>query len=668
MLSLLIFLFSPPPGCSPPVLAYRSGSESCWVQFQTPSKKLCIDHHSWIRWLKTPEPGWICENPLIPSKVYTYLSNSPDEESPSKSLHFIQTRPQVGHQKPRSYLLKFLFKFLQKTEQIREKFSYTLSNHDPFGIFRSLILNEKGGKDFLSLLRILGFVHLSSATGIHIYAALKAWNRTLFFLCQVFSIPIRIGIRIGYWSGFLLSLILWLLSGARMGMLRPALVIGLKNLALLCGFRWARFTPLILVLVLELIFHSEEYSGRWIYALAVGGGLYWCDSFKSVHLGLAIGSWISVAIWEAWEAGSISLATPILSLTTLPIYCSFLYPVLVALLFGNLFHPLGQFLCNLVHPLNHLLFQLSMHEGNLWIVPRWAILLGLGLSGVWVFFLKNLSKKIKLSLIIFVLIFYMTQFKWNRTRILKIEHTAKKVEQLDVGQGDSALVVSDHHIGLIDTGSAHSMREAAWFKLFSQRQITRINWIGLTHLDEDHVGGLLSLARLIPIDCVATSRQELQSPRGILLQKKLRTFRVPLQDWEAGCVPYPTYSPPILSHARKTRNQNMSAIWIPLGKKGFYLSAGDADVTQEKKMGLWAAHLSQNLTGLRILKISHHGSRFSTSEEWLQLIRPTQAWISVGLGNRYGHPTHATLERLKKAKITVLRTDLDGVIAAGKEK
>ena len=63
-----------------------------------------------------------------------------------------------------------------------------------------------------------------------------------------------------------------------------------------------------------------------------------------------------------------------------------------------------------------------------------------------------------------------------------------------------------------------------------------------------------------------------------------------------------------------------------------------------------------------VLKVGHHGSKFSSSEEFLRAVKPALAVISVGKKNRYGHPTPEALERLQAAGARILRTDEDGDI------
>ena len=110
----------------------------------------------------------------------------------------------------------------------------------------------------------------------------------------------------------------------------------------------------------------------------------------------------------------------------------------------------------------------------------------------------------------------------------------------------------------------------------------------------------------------------------------------------------------------------MSAFFIPLRGSGFYLSAGDATETDELKIADWVGTQSaaQSLApgSPRILKISHHGSKTSTSQKWLNEINPTEAWISVGVGNHYGHPAPVVLGLLAKDGIPTRRTDISGAL------
>lgn len=106
----------------------------------------------------------------------------------------------------------------------------------------------------------------------------------------------------------------------------------------------------------------------------------------------------------------------------------------------------------------------------------------------------------------------------------------------------------------------------------------------------------------------------------------------------------------------------MSAILVPIGEHGYYLSPGDADTAAEKRIADWVTRIMPHTRGPRILKVAHHGSRTSDSPSFLTRLRPTEAWISVGTGNRYGHPAVEVLRDLEAHGIPVRRTDRDGGI------
>jgi competence protein ComEC len=240
-----------------------------------------------------------------------------------------------------------------------------------------------------------------------------------------------------------------------------------------------------------------------------------------------------------------------------------------------------------------------------------------------------------------------------------------RVEQLDVGQGDAALVRLDlttgRSAGLIDAGPPHALSPADWIGILVDRGLTRLDWTALTHLDEDHAGGLRAIADWIPIGCAATASGQLGNERGESWQAWLGLRGVALRPWDGGCAPLEVLPPDPRDH--RLQNGAMSTVFLPLRGGGFYLNAGDGDAADERRAIPWFRAVAGRTTpGPRVLKISHHGSRFSSDPAFLRAVAPTEAWISVGLSNTYGHPTYSVLERLRELGIPVRRTDLGGVI------
>jgi hypothetical protein len=356
------------------------------------------------------------------------------------------------------------------------------------------------------MFRRLGFVHLLSSTGIHLYACIAVWDRMIQGFCILFGIPVRKGLWISRASSFVLCFCIWILTGARLGMLRPALVILAKYLAQFMGFSWKKSSPLLLALVLDSLvgfirsWQGHDFSisqGRWIYALAVGGGLYWHSCFRSTHLGLAVGSWALVALWEVWEIGTLSLATPLLSLVTLPLVCTWIYPgILLSLgIYFLGFHHLGVSLIEILSEiLNSAIFfltQLVMLPWNLWIIPRNSFLISIVFASIAITLRLSLKLSRRHTLLAYCT-FLTSLFAFRAFVSLSSVSTAKeleahRIEQLDVGQGDAALVQSGKN-GLIDTGSQKALRDDQWIQILAQQKIQKLDWVALTHLDEDHSG------------------------------------------------------------------------------------------------------------------------------------------------------------------------------------
>ncbi len=689
-------------------LAHRSGRESCWASFHlNDQKRLCLSHAVWMKWLQARNPDLISAAKASGSwKSSSVPQNFSDHSGPKKVFltQYVQEFLQ-----PSSSGARWGAWARQQVERIRERSSELLAPVDRLGIVRSLFLNEATSGGALPIFRRVGFVHLVTASGIHLYAVLSWTQAVMFYVSLVGRVPVSIGLRFSRFLSFGLCIFIWILAGARLGLLRPAVVILLRSVARQQGVKWRSGSPLVIVLSLDLLVSlmrgesagGPGVSGRWIYALAVGGGIFWHDSMLSGrskadqrenwfvklggHVGLALGSWVLVAVVEIWETGLVSVATPFLSLVTLPWVCLVIYPsIFVGLLF--VWAGWGDFgkwiLCRACQSLEFcvvLLNEWVLVPGNLWMVSRWGILAAVILA-TFIFVLAHRRRvRLQLALALAVGICVFRFFSNDDGETLRAQ-AADRVVQLDVGQGDSTLVLGQT-AGLIDAGSEFSLAWDDWIKVFAKARVSELSWVALTHLDEDHAGGLLRVSKIIPIRCVATAREQLASPRGHRLSERLAEAGLRLESWEGGCVPVPTLGPDpkVAGHSRHG-NENMSAVWVPLRSGGFYLSAGDADQQDEIRIGHWARERYQRLedhswkafphhkAGMtrapRLLKVSHHGSRYSTSDEFLNFLNPTEVWISAGQGNRYGHPSVQTLDLLSRRRLRIRRTDHEGSISS----
>ncbi|MFZ9595117.1 MAG: ComEC/Rec2 family competence protein [Bdellovibrionia bacterium] len=735
-----------PPRCTPLQFAQRTGKKSCWARFQvSPNEVLCVSQSEWIKHLdllqRTVHPSPLCTPSGSIARVVAPGVNDFQTTSPKKILYQQMASPSARMKTPSPIRLK-LERILLRIERIREGLSSRWSTLDSYGIFRSLFLHEKVPDSPLTLLKKLGFVHLASVSGIHLYALASFWDPVFRFVFRSFQGPTQWGIRFSRLFCVSLGLLIAGLSGFRMGLIRPTLILLLRSLAAQLGFAWARGSPLGVALVLDLIFEmlilgfTAPHSGRMVYLLAVGGGLLWIRRWQNAHVSLAVGSWCAVALYDAWETSGFALFTPFISLLCLPFLCFLVFPI-VAL--GILLQLLGAESLGMacyhgvqggLHFFMQGMMRVAFLPGNLWIVPRSVLGMAafcataisfLSLLRLWspalTRFVLLISTLTTITRLLLGAVLPTQIFPgWNSSLSLSPSSwlspwkaspstpappaRAQAVYQLDVGQGDSALVLahsprtSAHEKGLgpwgenqwgglIDTGSFHALSDERWIDLLSEHHLHEIDWIALSHLDEDHAGGVFRLARLLPIGCVVAPQPEQTTPRGKRLQALLQQMKIPLFSFPTDpsasthpCLPYPSLqvSLPARSPKRKkvTRaptsplrpraNEHMGALLIPLKKGGFYLNAGDAPIASERQMLPWLKSKTSFQDSPRILKISHHGSKTSSDPLFLQAVNPTEAWISVGLGNRFHHPHSRVVERLKDLAIPIRRTDHQGWI------
>lgn len=690
--------------CFGQTLSIRNGTEFCWARFQrSDGTRVCVTRAAWKEWLKQASARSAQCMRLSGPRPSSWLRNDEADE-PKRVIWTYRVDVDASHEPGGVLPLAWV---IHRIERWRERISAQLASRDRMGVLRRLFLDERhrpgasGQPPWKSearhspdgFLRMLGFVHLYSASGIHLYAAAYAVERILFWA----GAPVRFH-WLCRWLAGLVWLVLWMLNGLRAGMLRPVIVVCLRSSALALGVRWTLFSPLILALAVDLAVASVYAwrgdagawaPGRWHYALAVGGGLVaW--SYSRSHWMLAWGSWLPTAFLDLFHMRLVALATPVLSFLTIPVFSAVVYPIgLLALVLPE---PAASVVWSSLAWISEqsvgVSSWLSLRCASLWgVYPSQsagnALVLVVLISGLVAAFCVQALRAPRFRRYqkrAFACLAALVLAKGSVAAIARVESASARVspvaataQQLDVGQGDAALIAgvdarsAQRRFGMIDVGSAWVFAPEGWVQLLVRKGVRSLDWVALSHLDEDHAGALRILSIILPINCVATAREEWRSRRGeglagFLSQKKIRTSVLP------GCFPYRSFSfkpsaKPVAVVRDSNGNEAMSAFVVPLPGRVFYVNAGDASARAERK---WAPVIASAVIGARrlILKVSHHGSRHSTHSNWLQALKPDEAWVSSGLGNRYGHPSADALSRLYDAGIRVRRTDREGGLSS----
>ena len=240
---------------------------------------------------------------------------------------------------------------------------------------------------------------------------------------------------------------------------------------------------------------------------------------------------------------------------------------------------------------------------------------------------------------------------------------------IDVGQGDSILLVTPykHQTILIDTGGNISYKVEEWKKrkeeysiskdtlitLMRKIGIKKIDYLILTHGDYDHMGEAINLVENFKVEKVIFNCGEYneleQELIKVLDKKKIKYY---------SCIKELNIDNNKLYFLNNkdygNENDNSSVIYTELNNHKF-LFMGDAGVEVEEDL-----IEKYNLKDIDILKVGHHGSKTSSSKNFIDSINPKYSIISVGKNNRYGHPNDSVLDNLVDSKI--YRTDQDGSI------
>ncbi len=248
---------------------------------------------------------------------------------------------------------------------------------------------------------------------------------------------------------------------------------------------------------------------------------------------------------------------------------------------------------------------------------------------------------------------------------------------IDVGQGDSIFIKLPYHQGtyLIDTGGIVPFGKEEWQEknrnfevgkdvvtpFIKSKGISSIDKLILTHGDYDHIGGAKSVIESINVKEILLPKGKEQSELEEEIinfgkQKNITTnFVSEGLGWKIGTSQFQILSPP-KEMGGVDKNNGSIVIFAKIGGLS-WLFTGDMEEEMEKKVIEKYPSLQ-----IDILKVGHHGSKSSTSEELLKQIQPEMAIISVGEKNRYGHPKQEVLTRLQKHSVQILRTDQHGAI------
>lgn len=545
------------------------------------------------------------------------------------------------------------------------------------GLLPALVVGDTSGLPHrvVDEFRAAGTAHLLAVSGANLAIVGVA---TLLLLRTL-----RLGPRLCAAGAGLTLLGFVVLAGPEPSVLRAAVMGGVGLLALVVGRERAAL-PALAISVIVLVLHDPMMATSFGFALSVlatGGLVLLATRWTRTMTGRGVPRMIAEAVAVpaaahlvtapviAGMSGQISLTAVAANLLAAPVVAPATVLGLLVALVAGILPWLGEALAWLAAPELYWMIQVARHAAAIpggsmqWPTGWWGGAL-LALVLVAVVLLVRL-KRVR-ALIIAVALGLLVVVVPGRMLAPGWPPAGWSTVACDVGQGDAVVLATGEpgRAVLVDTGPDPGAVAGCLDRL----GVSRIPLVILTHLHADHVGGLSGVLDDQEVGAVAVGSGRLPVWAWRDVRTQAARSEVPVSWLSAGQqLDWPGLRIEVLGprhvdtrqegEASGTEINNGSLVLRATTGGGRILLTGDVELAAQTDLLDDATDLTAD-----VLKVPHHGSRY-TAKEFLDAVRPRIAVVSVGAGNRYGHPNPTTVARLVAAGAKVLRTDQDGDVA-----
>ena len=530
--------------------------------------------------------------------------------------------------------------------------------------------------------RELGIVHLLAISGLHI----------TIIVAIVYNLLLRIGLTREKCIVILLVClpIYGILTGASPSVNRSVFM----TMLFLVGRRWVKSGQFVAIDVIAMTFLIYLFVDPYVL-FNVGFQLSFLVTFTlllsapyilkmtqhpiSLLLTTSFLSMLCSAPILLYFFFEFSIISVLVNILYIPVFNVILLPYLLFvfvlhLLLGSLIDPLLYPLNEMIIFTNNLTEKIADLPWNTIVLGRpimlFILLYGWGLFLLFVLWEKGVKGMKKFFLFLFPFILFLGQYMLTNLSL------DGEVTFLDVGQGDCIFIRLPFGKGnyLIDTGGGLTFDKQPWQErdrafdvgedtvvpFLKSKGVTTIDKLILTHGDTDHAGSAEAILQEMKVqELVLSDRKEKNDLErkliGMAQSEGIAIRNVHAGDsWKVGENRFFILSPE--GNSQGDSNNGSIVLYTKLGGLK-WLFTGDLEAEGEEKL------MKNNPTlNVDVLKVGHHGSKSSTTEDFLERISPQWALISVGENNRYQHPHQEVLDRLQKNEINIYRTDQLGAI------
>ena len=346
---------------------------------------------------------------------------------------------------------------------------------------------------------------------------------------------------------------------------------------------------------------------------------------------------VPITIYNSYEINIISILlniilVPIISIIILPLtILTYIFPILdsILYLFTNTLETISLFISKIN------ITKIIFPKPSLLIIVLYYI----------IFLLSYQNKKYFYLNIILLIIIYISPYLNSNFEVVMFE----------VGEADCHLIKYPYNKNtiLIDTGKNEYKIKNEVIPYLKSIGIKKIDYLIITHGDEDHIGGSITLINNFQVKNVILNKGTFTDLEKELI-KNLNKKKIPYQI-NINKINLSNHTIYLLNNTKYNNENDNSIITYFTYQKYKFLYMGDASITTEDNL-----LENYNLNNISILKVGHHGSNTSSSKDFISQINPSISLISVGKNNIYHHPNKEVINNLSKSRI--YRTDINNMV------
>ncbi len=493
-------------------------------------------------------------------------------------------------------------------------------------------------KEIKESYRINGISHLFSVSGMHIN----------FFVSIIYLYlnKITYNKRIKYLITNIF-IITYLILFPSSSLLRSAVMSILYSINYLLKLKIKKIDILLLTLGVSLLINPFIiYDLGYIYSYTITFFLVLSSSTlkkknkinKIIYISLlSFLVSIPITIYNSFEINIISILlniilVPIISIIILPItILTYIFPILdsILYLFTNTLETISLFISKIN------ITKIIFPKPSLLIIVLYYI----------IFLLSYQNKKYFYLNIILLIIIYISPYLNSNFEVVMFE----------VGEADCHLIKYPYNKNtiLIDTGKNEYKIKNEVIPYLKSIGIKKIDYLIITHGDEDHIGGSITLINNFQVKNVILNKGTFTDLEKELI-KNLNKKKIPYQI-NINKINLSNHTIYLLNNTKYNNENDNSIITYFTYQKYKFLYMGDASITTEDNL-----LENYNLNNISILKVGHHGSNTSSSKDFISQINSSISLISVGKNNIYHHPNKEVINNLSKSRI--YRTDINNMV------